>query len=144
LSDSQREDERLIRHLVARYCHAIYLRDDDAWANTWAEDGEWLVLGATLRGREAILAHYRKLVAGVRWVAQYSHDGIVEVEGDTARGEWLILELLQWANGTGGTNIGRYRDTYARGRDGAWRFARRDLHATYLGPPDLAGAPRRP
>jgi uncharacterized protein (TIGR02246 family) len=144
LSDSSLEDERAIRTLVARYCHAIAERDDEAWAATWAQDGEWLVLGATLRGREAILAHYRKLVGGVRFVVQVAHDGIVEVEGDGAVGRWLILELLQWANGAGGQNVGRYRDRYLRGADGEWRFARREFHATYLGPPDLSGGPPKP
>lgn len=137
---SDRDDEREIRNLVARYCHAIAMRDDAAWADTWCEDAEWLVLGASIRGREAIFAHYRKLVAGVRFVVQFSHDGIVDLDGDRARGEWLILELLQWANGTGGTNVGRYRDDYRRDRDGRWRFARRDLHVHYLGPPDLSAA----
>lgn len=140
-----RDDERAIRNLVARYCHAIAERDDAAWAATWAEDGEWLVLGAGLRGREQILAHYRKLVAGVRWVVQVAHDGIVELQGDdTALGRWLILEHLQWARGGGGTNVGRYRDAYLRGADGEWRFARRELRATYLGPPDLSAPPLRP
>ena len=140
----QHEDERRVRNLVARYCHTIASKDDAGWADTWADDAEWLVLGEHLRGRDAILAHYRKLVSGVRWVVQLSHDGIVEVEGDTARGEWLILELLQWANGAGGTNVGRYRDAYARGGDGEWRFARRELTVHYLGPPDLsAPAPPR-
>lgn len=143
MSDSQREDEREIRNLVASYCHAIAERDDEAWAATWAEEGEWLVLGAHVRGRAAILAHYRKLVAPVRWVVQVAHDGIVEVAGDTATGRWLILELLQWPDGRGAQNVGRYRDRYVRGRDGAWRFARRQFHATYLGPPDLSGAPAK-
>jgi uncharacterized protein (TIGR02246 family) len=143
LSDSEREDERAIRRLVARYCHAIAERDDEAWAATWAEDGEWIVLGSAVRGREAILAHYQKLVSGVRWVVQVAHDGIVEVEGDAARGRWLILEFLQWKNGAGGQNVGRYRDTYARGADGEWRFRQRAFHATYLGPPDLSAPPPR-
>jgi uncharacterized protein (TIGR02246 family) len=140
----ERDDERAIRNLVARYCHAIAERDDRAWAATWAEDGEWLVLGASVRGREEILSHYRKLVAGVRWVVQVAHDGIVEPKGDTALGRWLILEHLQWAKGGGGTNVGRYLDTYVRADDGEWRFARRELHATYLGPPDLSATPARP
>jgi uncharacterized protein (TIGR02246 family) len=141
MRDAQREDERAIRELVARYCHAIVARDDGAWAATWAEDGEWEVLGATIRGREAILAHYRTLVAPVRWVVQFSHDGIVEVEGDAATGRWLILEYLQWSAGRGGQNVGIYRDRYARGADGRWRFARRAFSAVYLGPPDLSAAP---
>ena len=139
---SERDDEREIRSLVARYCHAIGERDDAAWAATWAEDGEWRVLGASVRGREAILAHYHGLVADVRWVVQFAHDGLVEVAGDTALGRWQILEYLQWANGTGGQNLGRYRDRYVRSADGAWRFARREFHAVYLGPPDLSRPPR--
>lgn len=141
MSDAQRDDERAIRALVARYCHAIAERDDEAWAATWAEDGEWALFGATLRGRGAILDHYRKLVAPLRWVMQVSHDGIVEVQGDTATGRWLILEYLQWSGGAGGQTVGRYRDRYARGADGAWRFARRELFPLYLGPPDLSAAP---
>ena len=57
MSDGRQEDERAIRNLVARYCHAIAERDDAAWVATWAEDGEWTLLGAAIRGREAILAH---------------------------------------------------------------------------------------
>jgi uncharacterized protein (TIGR02246 family) len=144
MSDSQQADERAIRNLVARYCHAIAERDDEAWAATWSEDGEWRVLGATVRGREAVLAHYRKLVAPVRWVVQVAHDGIVELEGDTAVGRWLILEWLQWQDGRAGQNVGRYRDSYVRGADGQWRFAERRFHATYLGPPDLSGPPAPP
>jgi uncharacterized protein (TIGR02246 family) len=141
MRETQREDERAIRELVARYCHAIAARDDEAWAATWAEDGEWELLGATIRGREAVLAHYRKLVASARWVVQFSHDGIVEVQGDTATGRWLILEYLQWSSGSGGQNVGCYRDRYARGGDGRWRFARRAFSPVYLGPPDLSAAP---
>jgi uncharacterized protein (TIGR02246 family) len=140
VTDSQRDDERAICNLVARYCHAIAERDDAAWAATWAEDGEWAVLGSTVRGREAILEHYRKLVAGASWVVQFSHDGIVEPESDTAVGRWLIVEYFQWRTGGGGQNVGVYRDRYARGADGEWRFARRDFQAIYLGPPDLSGA----
>ncbi len=144
MSDSQQADERAIRNLVARYCHAIAERDDAAWGATWAEDGEWLVLGARVRGREAVLAHYRKLVAPVRWVVQFAHDGIVEVKGDLATGRWQILEFLQWQDGRGGQNVGRYRDQYVRGADGEWRFAQRRLRVTYVGAPDLSGAPPPP
>ena len=137
------DDDRAIRDLVSTYCHAIAERDDAAWAATWAEDGEWVVLGSTVRGRDAILAHYRKLVSGVRWVIQHANNGIVEVDGDAARGRWLIVEYLQWGHGAGGVNIARYRDDYLRGSDGQWRFARRELHATHLGSPDLSAAERK-
>jgi uncharacterized protein (TIGR02246 family) len=143
MSDSPLDDERAIRNLVARYCHAIGERDDAAWADTWAEEGEWVVLGSSVRGREAVLAHYRKLVAATRWVVQFAHDGLVELAGDSATGRWQILELLQWSHGAGAHNLGRYRDRYVRGGDGAWRFARREFQLVYHGPPDLSAAPPR-
>ena len=132
-----RDDDRAIRNLVASYCHAIAERDDTAWAEAWAEDGEWVVLGTTVRGRAAILEHYKKLIANVRWVVQQATDGIVEIEGDAARGRWQIVEFLQASHGGGGQNIARYRDDYVRGSDGRWRFKRRALTATYLGPAHL-------
>ena len=144
MSDAQLRDERAIRNLGARYCHAIGASDDDAWAATWAEDGDWRVLGNTARGRAAALEHYRKLVANISWVVQMAFDGIVEVDGDRAEGRWQILEYLQWQGGKGGQNVGHYRDEYVRGADGEWRFAVRDFQPIYLGPPDLSAAPVAP
>ena len=40
--------------------------------------------------------------------------------------------------------VARYCHAIAERDDGEWRFARRELHATYLGPPDLSAAPARP
>jgi uncharacterized protein (TIGR02246 family) len=128
-----------IRALVARYCHAIAHRDDDAWADTFAKDGEWVVLGRTARGRDEALALYRKLVAGFPWIVQVATNGIVEVHGDTATGRWIITEYLQRQDGVPGVNVGVYRDSYRRCEDGRWRFARRVFTPTYLGPADLTG-----
>jgi uncharacterized protein (TIGR02246 family) len=146
VSEAQLRDELAIRNLVARYCHSVSAADDDAWAATWAEDGEWRVLGNTARGRAAALEHYRKIVANVTWVIQMAFDGIIEVDGDRATGRWHILEYIQFEGGTAGQNVGRYLDEYVRGADGAWRFALRDFQPMYLGPTDLsvpAAAPRR-
>ena len=100
------------------------------------------MLGSSVRGRDAILAHFRKLVSGVRWVIQHANNGIVEIDGDAARGRWQIVEYIQFENGAGGTNIARYRDDYTRGADGRWRFARRELFTTHVGAPDLAARKR--
>ncbi len=133
--------EREVRALVARYCHAIARRDDDAWADTFAADGEWCVLGRTARGRGEALALYRKLVAGFPWVVQVASDGIVDVRGDTATGRWIVREYIQGATGATMFNVGVYRDDYRRCEDGRWRFARRVFTPTYMGPPDLSGKP---
>jgi uncharacterized protein (TIGR02246 family) len=138
-----KDDDREIRDLVARYCHAIVEKDDKAWVDTWADDAEWVVLGSAVRGRDAILAHYRALVSGVRWVVQFAHDGLLEIDGDTARGRWLIMEYMQGLQGGGGANVARYADAYVRGSDGRWRFARRELTVTYMGPADFSGPRER-
>lgn len=137
-------DELAIRGLVARYCHAIAERDDAAWAATWTEDGEWKVLGQEVRGRDAILAHYRALVSAARWVVQVATDGWLELAGDSASGQWQICETIQTLDGRAALNVGRYRDRYLRCADGAWRFARRELSTSYLGPPDLSAESRPP
>ena len=142
--DRSVSDELAIRNLVARYCHAIAERDDKAWAETWAADGEWKVLGQSLRGREAILAHYRGLIAGCRWVEQVASDGVIEVDGDTARGQWQIAETIFPKEGTPAINKGRYSDQYRRDPDGAWRFARREFKGRYFGATDLSAGPRPP
>ena len=134
-------DDRSIRDLVASYCHAIADRDDAAWTDTWAEDAEWVVLGSTVRGRSAIFAHYKQLISGVRWVVQQATDGIVEIDGDSARGRWQVAEFLQGRGGGGGQNVARYRDDYVRCADGRWRFKRRELLVTFFGPATL-DAPR--
>lgn len=134
-------DDRAIRDLVASYCHAIIMGDDDAWADTWAPDGEWQVLGRTAKGRDDALALYRKLVDGVPFVIQTADNGVIELDGDRARGRWLITERIQLPNGTPGVNYAVYFDEYARCDDGRWRFARRRFVPRYLGPPDLSAKP---
>jgi uncharacterized protein (TIGR02246 family) len=129
--------ESCVRALVARYCHAIASRDDAAWADTFAKDAEWNVLGRTARGRDEILAFYRQLVSGCAWVAQRATDGILEVDGDRATGRWIIVETMQRTDGAALTNIGTYQDEYRRCEDGRWRFARRVFSPIYMGPPDL-------
>jgi hypothetical protein len=111
-------DELAIRALVARHCHAIAERDDEAWAETFAADGEWLVLG--------------------------QQDGLVELHGDEASGQWQIAETLQLKDGRPLVNVGRYRDRYRRDADGAWRFLRRELRLSYSGPADYSAESHPP
>jgi uncharacterized protein (TIGR02246 family) len=135
-------DELAIRNLVARYCHAIADRDDKAWAECWCADAEWNVLGQSVRGREAILAHYQKLISGCRWVEQVATDAVIELDGDPARGKWRIAETIFPNEGAAMVNRGWYSDQYRRDPDGRWRFARREFRGNYFGAADLSGKPR--
>jgi hypothetical protein len=57
----------------------------------------------------------------------------VQVDGDTATGQWWVLELNHLADGTGALHLGHYDDDYRRDPEG-WRFASRRFHLVYRGP----------
>ena len=135
-------DTLAIQDLVARYCHAVSGRDDEAWVACWTDDAEWLVMGQHVTGREKILAHYQAIVSGLAFVVQTAMNPVLEMAGDEATGRWLMHESLKTKDGHAAINHGLYLDRYRRERDGAWRFARREFRSRYLGPPDLSGSPR--
>lgn len=132
-------DELEIRNLVARYAVAVTRADRDAWAATWADDGEWNVVGQSARGRQDLVALLEKLTAVFTCVVQHAHSGVVELDGDRARGSWQITEHGKLTNDMALFTIGVYSDEYVREK-GAWRFASRRFRMVYSGPPDLSGA----
>lgn len=136
MGDSMK-DEREIRNLVARYAYAIESGDVEGWSRTWADEGEWDVLGVTNRGREAVVKHLEKLLGGLDFVVQIASGGVLEVGSDTATGRWAVTEHGRFAGGAPLFTLGVYRDNYVR-VEGEWRFARRAFHATYIGPPDMS------
>lgn len=134
-------DELEIRQLVARYAEAVGTRDEKQWAETWADDGEWIVIGTPAKGREACVALWKRLMGGLPFVVQTATGGIISVDGDRGTGRWAMQEFGRTAEGSGMLNIGIYRDEYVK-VDGAWRFARRRFDPMYIGPPDLSAEPR--
>jgi uncharacterized protein (TIGR02246 family) len=138
MSESRVADELAIRSLVARYAEAVSAYDETMWAETWASEGQWLVLGRSPTGREEVVKVWNELMSGFEFVVQQATSGHVTIEGDNATGRWQILEFGKMKNGTSMMNIGFYRDECVR-EDGAWRFARRAFSPLYVGPPDLSG-----
>ncbi|MED5263335.1 MAG: nuclear transport factor 2 family protein [Myxococcota bacterium] len=136
MEDSIR-DELAIRELVARYAATVGNGDVEGWSRTWAEDGEWEVLGQTSRGREAVTNRLEELLGGLEFVVQMASGGILEIRGDQATGYWQITEHGRFAGGNPLFTLGAYRDRYVR-VEGDWRFARRGFHAIYVGPPDMS------
>ncbi|HJN92747.1 MAG TPA: nuclear transport factor 2 family protein [Dehalococcoidia bacterium] len=132
-------DELEIRELVARYADAVCRRDTEAWGATWAADGAWAILGQTTAGRAAVVALWERLMGGMAQVVQIPHEGILQFDGDAAKGCWYITEYGQLADGTAMLTLGLYHDEYVQ-EDGAWRFGRRAFHALYSGAPTLADA----
>lgn len=143
--DSERieriEKDMAIRDLVSRYCDAIVRRDAQAWGATWAEDGEWHVLGSAVKGRDKIIERWEQLIGGLPFIHQVASGGLLELDGEDARGRWYVTEYGVTGQGSGLLNLGVYHDDYVR-EAGQWCFARRRFGALYMGPPDLSGSPR--
>jgi hypothetical protein len=137
-SVSEMTSQMAIRSLAARYSDAASRRDTTAWGDTWATSSEWHLLGIETRGRDAIVAHWRKLMAGIPFVLQVPVSGIIEVlTADSASGRWYIHEITK-RPGRDRLTLGVYHDRYIR-EDGEWRFALRRFDVLYAGPPDLSG-----
>lgn len=72
-----------IRQLKARYAH--YLDngyDPQGIASLFAEDGEWIIEGETVRGHEAIIRHCEKLPRIIPWSLHIITTSIVSIDAD--------------------------------------------------------------
>jgi len=137
MSERRVADELEIRELVARYADAVCRRETDAWGSTWATDGVWAIVGQTPTGREAVVALWEQLMGGMSQVVQIPNEGMLQFDGDRARGRWYITEYGQLATGAAMLTVGLYHDEYVQ-EDGAWRFGKRAFHSFYSGSPTLA------
>ncbi len=141
MKDAQIGDELAIRDLVARYADAVARCDAEAWAATWAEDGEWYIFGQPTRGRDEVVALWKTLMGTLSFVLQVPSSGIIRIEGARGTGRWHVTEYGKGDDGSMLT-LGTYRDEYCRIGD-HWRFRLRRFDALYMGPPDLS-APALP
>ena len=130
-------DELAIRDLVARYADAVARGDAEAWAATWAEDGEWHIFGQPTRGRDAVVALWKTLMGTLSFVLQVPSSGIIRIDGARGTGRWHVTEHGKRVDGAATLTLGTYQDEYCRVGDG-WRFRVRRFDALYLGPPDLS------
>lgn len=131
-------DELAIRELVDRYADAIVRRDEEAWRDTWTEDGEWHILGELVRGRAAVVEKWKELMSGLPFVHQLASGGLIEFEGETAHGRFYVNEYISTGAGAGLLMLGVYFDHYVC-EAGDWLFSSRRIHPLYMGPPDMSG-----
>ncbi len=123
------EDVEAIKKLKARYCQAC---DDDhnpeRLGPLFAEDATWeaSTMGKA-EGREAIKEMLGAVGTSgtIRNSAHNAINPIIEVNGDTATGEWRLIMLYTGIYPDGSLHysriIGWYREAYAR-VDGEWLF----------------------
>ena len=128
-------DREAIRTLPVRYCHCVWQKDPDNWANLFTNDGEISATDPSMpraQGREAL----RKMIASGLDTAQprpFIHNHVVELLGpDRAKGTCYV-EVRLLRNGKKHYMAGWYDDEYAK-VDGEWKFKSRRINIDSIGP----------
>lgn len=132
------EIESALRTLLARSSDCVWRRDKAGYAECWASDGEWRILGQVIHGREAIAETWCKLMEPFDKVWQLSHNVVFGFDRDRPAARLYLEETLLVPTGQVNILKGVYHDSYVL-QDGAWRFARRHIDIGYLGPADFSG-----
>jgi len=128
-----------IRQLHARFVDAVWRKDADAFADCFAEDGEWKIAGLHMRGRAEIGGQIGNLLSSCERVQLILGLPILEVEQDTATGRMQVTELAKLTDGSSAMTFGIYYDRYVREGE-RWRFQWRHWTLHYRGPTDLSAA----
>lgn len=126
-----------VTHLAVSYAEAVSRGEVAEACKAYTEDGE--LHSPTTEpavGWEAVIETISRTCADLEFVFQTVHQGLVTVDGDTARARFPITE---WArrrsDGRPIQFLGVYDDECVRTANG-WRFARRTLSPRTIGRPE--------
>lgn len=125
-----------IRQLHARYIDATWRKDVTAFADCFAEDGEWQLAGLHLRGRADIAATFTRLLGMSQRVLMVTGTPVLEFGQGSATGRVHMTEFIKRENESLRT-LGVYYDRYV-GEGLHWRFRSRYLELFYRGVADFS------
>lgn len=126
-----------IRQLHARFADAVWRKDADAFADCFAEDGEWKIAGLHLRSRAEIHGLFGKLMGICARVRLIADTPILDVGNGAATGRVAMTELAKMNDGSSAMTLGVYFDRYVE-EGGRWRFKGRHFGLYYRGPVDMS------
>jgi ketosteroid isomerase-like protein len=128
-----------IRQLQAAYADAVWRKDFDAFADCFAEDCEWRILGMVLCGRAEIKAAIHTRTAKFRRVLMTFRTPVLDINNGAVSGRTYVTEQNVFLDGRPWMAIGTYYEHFVDHGD-RWRFAWRLFQAHYIGPPDLSSS----
>jgi len=128
-------DREAIRNLPLQYCHCVWQKDLDGYANLFTEDGSFSTDDPTLpkgQGRAAL----KSLISGALETMKprpFIHNHVVELLGpDKAKGTCYV-EVRLLKDGKKCLMSGWYNDEYAK-VNGEWKFKSRQITTDSFGP----------
>jgi len=126
------EDIKKLKHIYMDYCDQGYppaklgpLFTDDA---VWASE-----IFGRYEGRAAIEEFFGGVSGEIVFAAHLALNGIVDVDGDTATGQWRLLmpcTLTEDGEKVSRWMLGEYDETYER-HGGKWYFSKLDVFMNF-------------
>ena len=96
-------------------------------------------IDVVLEGRAKIRTEVERLRGTWEYFVQNPHPGIIDLDGDSAKGRAYIHEFGRFHDGTYLLNYSIYHDRYERTPDG-WKFAERRYEILYVDTNPLPGS----
>lgn len=128
-------DREAIRNLPLQYCHCVWQKDLDGYANLFTEDGSFSTNDPSLpkaQGR----ANLRAMIGSQLDVVKprpYIHNHVIELLGlDKAKGTCYV-EVRLLRDGKKWLMTGWYDDEYAK-VNGEWKFKSRQITTDTFAP----------
>jgi len=128
-------DREAIRTLPVRYCHCVWQKDLEGYANLFTEDGSFSTDDPSLpqaQGREKL----RKMISNgldTMKPRPFIHNHVVDLLGpDRAKGTCYV-EVRMFRDGKKWQLTGFYDDEYAK-VGGEWKFKSRKITTDSFGP----------
>ena len=130
---------RTLKHLYCKHCDNGY--DADAIASLFWDDAVWDAGPGFGRyeGPDAIREFFASVSADIIWARHLVVNELIDIAGDSATGEFQIIQPCTFGNGDGGDGgqaawlLGRYEEVYAR-RDGIWKYLRLTAEIEFITP----------
>lgn len=112
-----------IRDLKNRYCHRIDAGDYEEWVSLFADGGVFARAGVDeYDGRDELTEFATEVFdPAYEFSAHTVSNPVIEVDGDTATGEWYVTLRFRTPDGEAGWKQAVYRDEFVK-EGGEWRF----------------------
>jgi len=143
------EDIEAIKKLKIRYCHCADAQDYPGFAGLFTEDAVWEggAFGHA-EGRKAIEEFLRGVQAqSLPFALHYVMNATIEVTGNTAVGQWYLLEPCTMTTSDGRQTqavwgTATYEDHFTK-TNGEWKFTKVHLKPVFWTPFDQGWAKKR-